>query len=443
MCGFFFTTDKDSLRDTGFEDVLQRGWNSFVYSHDAYHGIQSVLPACTGDTRLIDNKDVMFFYTGEIYNYREFGFDCDTDLVLDTLLNNKDQLGKFNGMFAFVLYIKSTDTLIIGRDKTGQIPLFIYNKDKLIVSNTIKSIVKNVNTRVRPKAFDTWANHKHYISHQTIWEDINEFPPGQLWINGRYSNIANTEHNTIGVLDTLRSIRLQYESPLPVATVNSGGVDSSIISKVWNTQEVSINHVGKDYISNNQSRAIEINETQWCEYVDRFIEDTYTVPYTWSWIGYYIMGEYLRKYQINVLLTGEGADEIFGGYPGYAQGVPTPYSGFTEHNRPIENKLSDQKVFIPVAAMGANLALGCHTIEPRSPFLDSTFLNNENYRACVNKEELKSIYTHFYGKQPDPKQGFAGFPNEYYNHVVGTNLAEFENDNYWKEACLQTLRNLT
>ena len=166
------------------------------------------------------------------------------------------------------------------------------------------------------------------------------------------------------------------------------------------------------------------------------------VPYTWSWIGYYIMGEYLRKYQINVLLTGEGADEIFGGYPGYAQGKPTPYSGFAEYNMPIENKLSDQKVFIPVATMGANLALGCHTIEPRSPFLDATFLNNKNYRACVNKEELKSIYTHFYGEQPKPKQGFAGYPNEYYNHVFGTNYTDFKNDNYWKTACLETAQNL-
>jgi len=443
MCGFFFTTDKDSLRDTGFEDVLQRGWNKTKYEHENYFGIQSILPAWSGDIQLIDNDDVLFFYTGEVYNCGRYGYDSDTDFVLDTILTNRSRINKLDGMFAFVLYIKATDTLIIGRDKTGQIPLFVYNKDKLIVSNTIKSIVKNVDTKVKSTAFNTWQQHKHYISQQTPWEDIDEFPAGKLWVNGVYSNITGPDRNSIGILNTLEHLRWHYKSPLPMATVNSGGVDSGVISKVWNEQEVSINHVGKDYISNNQSRAIEINETQWCEYVDRFIEDTYMVPYTWSWIGYYIMGEYLRKYQINVLLTGEGADEIFGGYPGYAQGVPTPYSGFTEHNRPIENKLSDQKVFIPVAAMGANLALGCHTIEPRSPFLDSTFLNNENYRACVNKEELKSIYTHFYRKQPDPKQGFAGFPNEYYNYVFGTNLADFENDNYWKKACLQTLRNLT
>ena len=443
MCGFFFTTDKGSLRDTRFEDVLQRGWNKTEYDHENYFGIQSILPAWSGEIQPIENDDVLFFYTGEVYNCRKYGYDSDTDFVLDTVLNNRSRINKLDGMFAFVLYIKATDTLIIGRDKTGQIPLFVYNKDKLIVSNTIKSIVKNVDTEVKSTAFNTWQQHKHYISQQTPWEDIDEFPAGKLWVNGVYSNITGPDRNSIGILDTLKEIKWNYESPLPMATVNSGGVDSGVISKVWNKHQVSINNQGKDYISNNQDRAIQVTEQQWCEYVDRFIEDTYMVPYTWSWVGYYIMGEYLRKYQTAVLLTGEGADEIFGGYPGYAQGVPTPYSGFAQYDNPIENKLSDQKVFIPVAAMGANLALGCHTIEPRSPFLDSEFLNNKNYRACVNKEELKSIYTHFYGKQPEPKQGFAGFPNEYYNHVFGTNLAKFENNNYWKEACLQTLRNLT
>ena len=65
------------------------------------------------------------------------------------------------------------------------------------------------------------------------------------------------------------------------------------------------------------------------------------IPYTWSWVGYYIMGEMLKEDDFKVLYTGEGADEIFGGYPGYAKGEPTPYSGFTEYNNPIDNKLQE------------------------------------------------------------------------------------------------------
>ena len=80
-------------------------------------------------------------------------------------------------------------------------------------------------------------------------------------------------------------------------------------------------------------------------------------------------------------------------------------------------------------------------ISPNTYLFNNTDLNRLN-KEHENKEELKSIYTYFYGKQPDPKQGFAGFPNEYYNHVFDRDISEFENDSYWKEACLQTLQNL-
>jgi len=122
-----------------------------------------------------------------------------------------------------------------------------------------------------------------------------------------------------------------------------------------------------------------------------------------------------------VLYTGEGADEIFGGYPDYPTGT-TPYSTNPEHNAlrntlynthtpTVANKLLDQAVFVPVSCVGANLALGCHTVESRNPFLDVEIANNTVYREQIGKPELTEMFTQRFGN-PQPKQGFGGWPDE-------------------------------
>ena len=216
---------------------------------------------------------------------------------------------------------------------------------------------------------------------------------------------------------------------MPSASINSGGIDSSIVSKWFGNFQIAINHIGKDFVSNHLDFAIDISEQQWCEYVDQFIEETYLFPYTWSWIGYYIIGKKLKG-KFNILYTGEGADEIFGGYPDYQKGIRTPYSKpfiVDKNNLLISNKACDQKYFIPTAAMGANIALGCSTIEPRSPFLDRRIMNNQDFLYEDNKQTLREYYTHLYNIEPAPKQGFGGFPDEY-----GKNLT-------WKDACFTVL----
>jgi len=167
-------------------------------------------------------------------------------------------------------------------------------------------------------------------------------------------------------------------------------------------------------------------------------------PYTWSWVGYYILGKKLHN-KINILYTGEGADEIFGGYPDYSKRKRTPYSlpfDIDDGNFLINNKLSDQQYFIPVAAMGANIALGCFTIEPRSPFLDRRFMNDKQNLYEDNKITLKNYYKELYKQTPYPKQGFGGFPNEYYNHVYNTTIENFESNDFWKSACIKRINEL-
>ena len=71
-------------------------------------------------------------------------------------------------------------------------------------------------------------------------------------------------------------------------------------------------------------------------------------------------------------------------------------------------------MFVPVSCIGANLALGCHTVESRNPFLDTQIANNTVYLSQTVKPELATMFTKRFG-EPKPKQGFGGWPDEVFN----------------------------
>jgi hypothetical protein len=77
----------------------------------------------------------------------------------------------------------------------------------------------------------------------------------------------------------------------------------------------------------------------------------------------------------------------------------------------VANKLLDQSVFVPTSTTGANLALGCHTVEPRNPYLDTAIANNRIYLPQTGKPELTDMFRERFG-EPKPKQGFGGWPDE-------------------------------
>ena len=424
MCGFFFTNKKSKTKSWTFDDVKQRGFDYIEIEHEDCYALQSVMPTITDEINfsIYHTEDYIFLFTGEIYNFDRTKYTTDTQQVINDILNKSDTA--YNGMYAYVFYNKHTKELKYQRDKTGQIPLFVYDHDgHVILSNTIKSIVKAIQPNPNLKSLDLWKSSKHFIFEETPWQGIKCVQPFS----------EEQDHHSPAPIKTLfANIKPNYQSYLSSASINSGGIDSGIVSKWFGEFEVAINHIGKDFVSNHLDFAYNITESEWCDYVDQFIESTYLFPYTWSWVGYYILGSKLKN-KVNILYTGEGADEIFGGYPDYAKRIRTPYSkpfAIDETNFLVNNKLSDQKYFIPTAAMGANLALGCFTIEPRSPFLDRTILNNLAFRNEDDKRTLKKYYEDLYEIQPAPKQGFGGFPDEYGKSTT------------WKTACFDKLSTL-
>ena len=434
MCGFFVSTHVNIPKD--FKDVQARGWETREFFHGSYIAVQSQLPCYTGrsDFSYYETDEFIFSFTGEIYNTPDM-YENDTQYMFACAVC--DTYTQLNGQWAFALYSKSTGRVKIGRDPLGQIPLFISTQNGITVSNTLPSIVHTVQAQLDPDTLDRWYTAKHYTSAQTCWQGIRTVPPGTV----TEYNTAGDTHRVIRVdrvwhtteqdlYTVLKNMRSNYDTPLPTASIASGGLDSTMIADIFNTRfNYAINHVGKDWVSNTVHEldidvcVLNVDKKEWLDNLTALIQDTYTIPYSWSWVGYYIIGGHCPE---PVLYTGEGADEIFGGYPDYPNGT-TPYSMNPEHNglraalyatgTPTKaNKLLDQSVFVPVSCTGANLALGCHTVEPRNPYLDVSIANNLMYLSQTGKPELTELYTQRFGK-PKPKQGFGGWPDEVFNQA--------------------------
>lgn len=479
MCGFFGINKVDELVHTDFVDVKERGLIHFEKTHENFFSFQSVLP-CTGNfcgTEHYETEDYIINYTGEIYNYDRF-YKNDSLHLFNLIQNSKDWtfFDELNGMFAISIYNKNTSAITLVRDPIGQIPLFYYNQDCLIYSNTLPSLVKNACVDINPMAITKWLSTKHYIFNDTFWRNVYLFPKGNVttfdqdgnvWNEYKIKKKLNTNSNLYQLLD---SKTVDYTPSVDFGTILSGGVDSSIVSKVYAKKSkyiIGVNNEGKDYISNdiesfqkyfdNKIDILNVSEESWIESAIDLIQKLYTVPYSWSWVGYYIMSRKLRyNNDIHVCLTGEGADEIFGGY---SYENLTNRSLTRDDRRSLKeyvtnyksfNRLMDKEVFLPIGCIGSNLAMGINCIETRNPFLDHDIFYNSYFQNDNDKSACKKLFSSFFPKiEIKQKQGFAGFPNETYDYVNSyiqeiedTTVYEDDENYKWKKACYTILKNL-
>lgn len=297
-------------------------------------------------------------YNGEIYNYRELKKDLnyhfrtksDTEVLLAGLSEEGISfINKCNGMFAFGFWDDDKKELILCRDRMGIKPLYYYcDEEKVIFSSEIKGILNSglVKVKLNYDAVDDYLGYRYVREPYTFFENIYQVEAGTVCCFDRYLNKSTyrywdipkafnmeEEYQESSIKEQfkdklLESVKRRMISDVPLGTYLSGGVDSSILSAITailsknpiNTYTIGFDEMNEfDYARmvaekyNTIHHEILINKEDYIEKMEKIIsykDAPLGVP---NEIPLAIMSQKLRE-KITVVLSGEGADELLGGY---------------------------------------------------------------------------------------------------------------------------------
>jgi asparagine synthase (glutamine-hydrolysing) len=323
----------------------------------------SIIDLSTGH-QPIHNEDetVWLVFNGEIYNYRELRAELEghghrfyTHSDTETIVHAYEQWGedvfrRLRGMFGIALWDRRNQTLLLGRDRSGMKPLhYAERAGRLYFGSEIKSLIAAgaVEREIDLEALDHYLSFLYVPRDRSIFKGVRKLPPGHLlrWQDGRvdirpYWQIAAAETFTGSVDDAaaqLRgvladAVRSHMVSDVPLGAFLSGGVDSSLVVGLMAeasdrpVQTFSIGFDDPQYDELEHARTVARHfQTDHHEFVvrpdglsilDRLI-DHFDEPFAdSSAIPTWYVSEIARKH-VTVVLSGDGGDELFGGYDRY------------------------------------------------------------------------------------------------------------------------------
>lgn len=378
-----------------------------------------------------DKKQVLAV-NGEIYNHTDIrrstkgyqyqtGSDCEVILALyrEWKANGASSfvplLERLSGIFAFALYDVEDGSFLIARDPIGVIPLYIgYDKDgKVYVASELKALEGQCD------------RYEPFLPGHYYWS--KEADKGmQRWYTRGWMQGETVPKEELSYGDAVEEVRLglmnavkrQLMSDVPYGVLLSGGLDSSVISAIaarYASHRVENNGATEAWWPRLHSFAVglkgapdlakarlvanrigtvhhEINYTiqeglDAIRDVIYFIE-TYDVTTVRASTPMYLLARVIKSMGIKMVLSGEGADEIFGGYL-YFHKAPTP----EEFHKETVRKLSKLHLY---DCLRANKSLAAWGVEGRVPFLDKDFLDvamtiDPSYKMCPGKEIEKKV----------------------------------------------------
>jgi asparagine synthase (glutamine-hydrolysing) len=302
-------------------------------------------------------------FNGEVYNYQKirselqkhgytFYSKTDTEVVLKAFIHwGKKSINRFNGMFSFAIYNEKSADLFVCRDRLGIKPLYYFQKDeKLIFASEIKSILQCSEYKKEPDFYSIHTPVHFQAAPNTGFKEIYKLEAGHFFtfknsklIIEKYWDIYPTEQNisysdAFEELDYLLndSIKLQMISDVPIGSLLSGGLDSSIISvlmqknmsEALNTFTIKFNkadlkrqgnvddsfyakRLANQFGFNHHEITIEPDVVDLLPKMIWQLEEPISDP---AAINTYLISREAEKNGIKVLLSGMGADEFFSGY---------------------------------------------------------------------------------------------------------------------------------
>lgn len=295
-------------------------------------------------------------YNGEIYNHKSlrthyrpkyhFKTESDSETVLIGFIEDKiDSFKDFNGMYAFAIYDKKNRQTFVVRDKVGEKPLYYTKgKDFFAFASEMKALLELVEPKFNEDAISYQA-YEFTVGSETLFRDIYQLEPGEyaqisnnhLSIHSYWKiweNLIEIEDNEKKIINDLAEL---IEDAILLRTKNcahqyaaliSGGVDSALVACI----------AKPDYIVTSHYDFPEFDEIEYARLVAKKIKKELLIvqpnkedfirtrshiahhldsPCTWTSFTLWMLLEHIYKIGLKVFLTGDGADEVFGGYHRY------------------------------------------------------------------------------------------------------------------------------
>ncbi len=322
-------------------------------------GGQQPISGCAGAITIVFN--------GEIYNYRDLqralesrGHQFKTHSDTETIVHAYEEYGAgclehLRGMFAFAIWDANARELFIARDRVGKKPLYYTTTPggTLIFGSELKSLREHPDFRseISIEALDAYLSFGYVPDPLTIFHDVQKLPPGH-WLKWKAGHAAveqywdfpyqhaqedpvRSEEDCLEELRALldESVRIRLESEVPLGAFLSGGVDSSAVVGLMArhaTQPVKTFSIGFHEDSYNELQYARLAAQKFgtdhhefivtpdiCEIVDELVWH-FDEPFAdSSAIPTYMVSKLAREH-VTVALSGDGGDEVFGGYTRYA-----------------------------------------------------------------------------------------------------------------------------
>jgi asparagine synthase (glutamine-hydrolysing) len=317
--------------------------------------------------------NITLVFNGEIYNFRQlrkelkkkgltFRTHSDTEVVLKLYeTEGTDCLKRLRGMFCFAIHDTEKQLTFLARDRLGIKPLFYYrDKKQLVASSEIKALYASglVTPAFNPDSIFNYFTYQFSVSPHTPFDSVQELPPGHLaivrhdgkfsirqyWdlefpLDGDYESL-DEEYWTRRFSDALNdAVDSHAIGDVPIGAYLSGGIDSSTLTWLLNKQQTTTLETFSIHFTNPAmdesgvysktarhlgvaNRELTMDDQRPEGFVDDLLQCLYHLEQPQRLavdIPHYMLSGLVQNSQYKVVYTGDGADEIFGGYDCYRQ----------------------------------------------------------------------------------------------------------------------------
>ena len=431
MCGFVGFTNKidnaDKIIKSMMDSIKHRGPDSegLYLDEDIAMGFRrlSIIDLSMGHQPLFnEDKSLVLTFNGEIYNYQELreelinaGHTFETHVDSEVLLHGYEQWGtdllpRLRGLFAFVIWNAAEGTLFIARDYFGIKPMHyaLLEDGRLVFGSEIKSILghPDVKKEFNPAALDKYLSFQYSVPTETFFKGISCLPPAHYLVykSGEVSvhryweptftpDEDMTLEQAVDAIDQVftDSVAAHRISDVEVGCFLSSGVDSSFVASYFGGQKaftVGFDN-GQHYNESNYAAELAkevgirhythiIGEEEYWESLPKvqyYLDQPLADP---ACVALYFVSK-LAAEHVKVVLSGEGADELFGGYRIYHE----PYSlrGYQRLPKWLRRAVAACVSILPDIKGKSFLIRGSKSLEER-------FIGNANMFSKKEKARL-------------------------------------------------------